>query len=141
MENNRHTKEKMNELAAVLRTSFRSFKREMSVFIGDKLTNNEYSVLKLLSSPDVKTVTEISRELGVSVSHITNLTDSLVKKELIMRQRSATDRRIVQISLTEKGAKLTNELKKKNAQFLYEKFGQLTPEELNTFIELFKKIQ
>ncbi|OCA92202.1 MarR family winged helix-turn-helix transcriptional regulator [Pseudobacillus wudalianchiensis] len=141
MENNRHTKEKMNELAAVLRASFRSFKRELSVMIGDKLTNNEYSVLKLLSSPDVKTVTEISKELSVSVSHITNLTDSLVKKELIRRQRSTTDRRIVEISLTKKGTELTNELKEKNVEFLYEKFGQLTPEELTTFIELFKKIQ
>ncbi len=48
---------------------------------------------------------EISDHLRVAVSTMTGLIDKLEEKGLVRRERTEEDRRIVRISLTEKGEK------------------------------------
>ncbi len=50
-----------------------------------------------------KNMTELSSQLGVTVGTLTTSINRLVKKEYVSRTRGKTDRRYVEIMLTEKG--------------------------------------
>ena len=51
------------------------------------------------------TVGEVAKKMGVTVGTLTIAMNSLVKKGYVNRSRSSTDRRVVLISLSEKGEK------------------------------------
>ncbi|MBS3788241.1 MarR family transcriptional regulator [Candidatus Bipolaricaulota bacterium] len=57
-----------------------------------------------------KNVGSIARRLQIAQPTASRLVDSLVKKGVIKRERSETDRRKVKLELTEKGKSLTNEV-------------------------------
>jgi DNA-binding MarR family transcriptional regulator len=66
----------------------------------------EFQVLAGLFTRGVKGAypTELARRLGESSANLTRITDRLIEKNLISRQRSKRDRRRVLIHLTEDGA-------------------------------------
>ncbi|MDF2906940.1 MAG: hypothetical protein K0R34_2261 [Herbinix sp.] len=50
-----------------------------------------------------KTMSEVSMELGITMGTLTTAVDKLIKKGYLERNRSNTDRRIVNIKLTNRG--------------------------------------
>jgi MarR family 2-MHQ and catechol resistance regulon transcriptional repressor len=49
---------------------------------------------------------EIGAKMMVTVSNLTGIVDRLEEKKLVLRKRDETDRRVVHVTLTEKGTKL-----------------------------------
>ena len=133
--------DKVANLEKSFRTVFRKFKYDINILLGDDLSTNEFIVLKFLAQHGPKRVTDISNELAVSASHITVVTDSLVKKEYISRHRPEGDRRVVQITLTEKGRVTLEELEAKKSSYMKSRFHPFTDEELDLFLQLMKKLE
>jgi DNA-binding MarR family transcriptional regulator len=50
-----------------------------------------------------KTMSEVSAELEITMGTLTTAVDKLIKKGYMLRNRSNTDRRIVNVSLTKRG--------------------------------------
>lgn len=69
------------------------------------LTNNDMHVIDAIGTGAPKNMTSIARELSVTVGTLTIAMNSLVKKGYVVRERGQEDRRIVYISLSEKGRK------------------------------------
>ena len=69
------------------------------------LTNNDMHVIDAIGLGKPKNMTSIARELSVTVGTLTIAMNSLVKKGYVVRERGQEDRRIVYISLSEKGKK------------------------------------
>ena len=69
------------------------------------LTNNDMHVIDAIGTGAPKNMTTIARELSVTVGTLTIAMNSLVKKGYVVRERGLEDRRIVYISLSEKGRK------------------------------------
>ncbi len=67
------------------------------------LTNNDMHVIDAIGIGAPKNMTSIARELSVTVGTLTIAMNSLVKKGYVIRERGQEDRRIVYISLSEKG--------------------------------------
>jgi len=67
------------------------------------LTNNDMHVIDAIGMGAPKNMTSIARELSVTVGTLTIAMNSLVKKGYVIRERGQEDRRIVYISLSEKG--------------------------------------
>ncbi len=67
------------------------------------LTNNDMHVIDAIGTGAPKNMTSIARELSVTVGTLTIAMNSLVKKGYVVRERGQEDRRIVYISLSEKG--------------------------------------
>jgi len=67
------------------------------------LTNNDMHVIDAIGTGAPKNMTSIARELSVTVGTLTIAMNSLVKKGYVIRKRGQEDRRIVYISLSEKG--------------------------------------
>ncbi len=66
------------------------------------LSITEMHVLDAIGLED-RTMTEVASQIGVTVGTLTTSINRLVKKEYVLRERSETDRRYVQIKLSKKG--------------------------------------
>ena len=67
------------------------------------LTNTDMHVIEAIGTGEPKNMTSIARELSVTVGTLTIAMNSLVKKGYVVRERGKEDRRVVYISLSEKG--------------------------------------
>lgn len=105
------------------------------------ITNNDMHVIEAIGIEAPKNMTSIARELSVTVGTLTIAMNSLVKKGYVERMRGQEDRRVVYISLSEKGRRAH----KLHAQFHKEMIesvtGELTEEELQTLIKALSKLR
>lgn len=69
------------------------------------ITNNDMHVIDAIGTSAPKNMSSIAKELSVTVGTLTIAMNSLVKKGYVIRERSQEDRRVVFISLSEKGRK------------------------------------
>lgn len=69
------------------------------------ITNNDMHVIEAIGIGAPKNMSSIARELSVTVGTLTIAMNSLVKKGYVVRERGLEDRRIVYISLSDKGRK------------------------------------
>lgn len=67
------------------------------------ITNNDMHVIEAIGMDAPKNMSAIAKELSVTVGTLTIAMNSLVKKGYVLRNRGLKDRRVVYISLSEKG--------------------------------------
>ena len=67
------------------------------------ITNNDMHVIEAIGIGEPKNMSSIAKELSVTVGTLTIAMNSLVKKGYVQRERGKEDRRVVYISLTERG--------------------------------------
>ncbi|MBE3570894.1 MAG: MarR family transcriptional regulator [Bacillales bacterium] len=128
------------ELEQLLRRSYRMVKNELRNCTGQYLNSTEFIVLKVIHEYGPLKASDISKTIEVSASHITAITDSLVEKGFITRKRSDIDRRRVELEITEKGKEMLKFAAGLKSEYFQKKFSHFTNEELETFIQLLKKL-
>jgi len=69
------------------------------------VTANDMHVMEAIGPEDAKNMTSVARELEVTTGTLTISVNSLVKKGYVDRSRSEEDRRVVLVSLSDKGKK------------------------------------
>lgn len=67
------------------------------------ITNNDMHVIEAIGVGEPKNMSTIAKLLSVTVGTLTIAMNSLVKKGYVIRERGKEDRRVVYISLSEKG--------------------------------------
>src|SRR6056297_773428 len=67
------------------------------------LTAVQFRVLQIVAERGNTTATEIARRMRVSQATVTSLVDKLVKHGMVIREKSQTDRRQINILITERG--------------------------------------
>lgn len=107
---------------------------------GEEVSSNEFFILRLLKQGESKTVSELSKELNVTPSHITAVSDKLMQKGFIERHRSNKDRRVVELSITSPGEELVDKLMVIRKEYLTRRFGNLENKELEQLIFLLQKV-
>jgi DNA-binding MarR family transcriptional regulator len=70
------------------------------------LTPPQFYVLATIGYAGSLPFGEIGAKMMVTVSNLTGIVDRLEQKKLVLRKRDETDRRVVHVTLTEKGANL-----------------------------------
>lgn len=73
---------------------------------GSDLSPVQFYLLKFVHSRGICNPSEVAAEFGITLGAVTGLIDRLLKTGLILRGRSEEDRRLVLISLTDKGKDL-----------------------------------
>ena len=94
------------------------------------LTNNDMHVIEAISIQEPKNMSTIARTLSVTVGTLTIAMNSLVKKGYVIRQRGQTDRRVVYISLSEKGKAAYQHHARFHQEMIQSIVEQLTEDEL-----------
>ena len=69
------------------------------------ITNNDMHVIEAIGIGTPKNMSSIAKKLSVTVGTLTIAMNSLVKKGYVERERGEEDRRVVYISLSDKGKK------------------------------------
>ena len=69
------------------------------------ITNNDMHIIEAIGVEEPRNMSEIARRLSITVSTLTTNMNGLEKKGYIVRTRSVEDKRVVYVTLTEKGKK------------------------------------
>lgn len=77
---------------------------------------------------------------AVNKSAITAMTNRLVEKEMIQRLRDDIDRRVIYLSLTEKGKAWLAETETKIHHLVESLITQFSEEEIESFIQTYEKL-
>ncbi|SAK51485.1 MarR family transcriptional regulator [Caballeronia glebae] len=104
------------------------------------LTSPQIGVILLLASGRARTPLELSRELSYDSGSMTRMLDRLEKKGFVSRARSEVDRRIVDLSLTERGRDAAARLPMIGAAVLNEQLRGFNRAELDLLIAMLARI-
>ncbi len=99
-----------------------------------ELTAMQWEPLLLLALGRADTVAALARECRVDCGGMTRMLDRLEQKELLQRQRSEADRRVVHLTLTDKGREVATEIPSIVHEELQRHVGDFSPDELQQLI-------
>ena len=93
------------------------------------VTTNDMHVIEAIGMDEAKNMTSVARSLDVTTGTLTIAVNSLVKKGYVDRVRSEEDRRVVLISLSEKGKRAYLHHRKFHDRMIGAVVEELTEEE------------
>jgi len=100
------------------------------------LTPPQFGLLWCLNCAKKLTMTELAEKLDLSHGAATGLVDRLEKLDLIERQRSEDDRRVVSVVLSGQGLQLIERVNAKRHAILRNILKDLTPQERQTILKI-----
>lgn len=98
-------------------------------------------IIEAVGIDEPKTMTAVSKLLGVTMGTLTIGMNGLVKKGYVLRARSTKDRRIVYASLTEKGLSAYRHHKNFHKSMIESVMKNLTEEEASVLTKAFVKLE
>lgn len=104
------------------------------------ITSNDMHVIEAIGVGEPKNMSSIARTLSVTVGTLTIAMNSLVKKGYVFRERGKEDRRVVYISLTERGKAAYEHHAGFHRAMIDSVSKELTPEELEMLVETLTKL-
>jgi len=112
------------------------FKQSMSkVFEDSGITALQSMVLRIISMEKKVKITELSSKLSLPNSTLSGILDRLEKQEMVVRERSLEDRRVVYVSISPHFKDVHQEMHKNLKSNIEKVLKQGTQEDLN---EIFK---
>ncbi|SAL70731.1 MarR family transcriptional regulator [Caballeronia udeis] len=103
---------------------------EMDAALKDlDITSQQMGILMSLTLGQAATPFELSKVLGIDTGLMTRMLDKLEAKELLQRSRSLEDRRVVNLTLTEKGEEVAARI------------PEVAPDVLNAHLKHFSKTE
>lgn len=116
--------------------------KQSEIFNRFHLTGSQFNILRILRGqhPNPASVSLLKERMLDKMSDASRLVERLRVKGLIKRETSKEDRRKVDVSITEKGMKLLNELDKLNQNF-DSIYSGLTEKEAQKLSELLDKLR
>lgn len=104
------------------------------------VTRTQYNALRILRGADGPlTCSEVGERMITSDPDVTRLLDRLEEKELVQRERSAEDRRVVVSEITEQGREVVDDLDEPVARLHEKQLGHLGEEKLRTLTSLLEE--
>ncbi|MGF6770549.1 DNA-binding MarR family transcriptional regulator [Paraburkholderia sp. GAS199] len=104
------------------------------------VTATQASMLFMLAIGRCTTAAELAREYAIDASAVTRLLDRVEKRGLLSRMRSVKDRRVVQLSLTNSGRELANQIPEIFTQALDRAVLGFTPEEVGFLKSMLRRL-
>ena len=104
------------------------------------ITNNDMHVIEAIGIGVPKNMSSIARELSVTVGTLTIAMNSLVKKGYVVRSRGEEDRRVVYISLSERGRRAYEHHAEFHKEMIESVAKELTREELEVLVKALSKL-
>ena len=93
------------------------------------ISSQQMGILMSLSLGVAATPFELSKLLGIDTGLMTRMLDKLEAKGLLQRSRSLEDRRVVDLTLTEKGEEVAGQI------------PEVAPDVLNAHLKKFSKVE
>ena len=112
------------------------------LFASEEITPQQFNILRILrgSHPQPLSTLQIRERMLDKMSDTSRIVDRLITKGLLKKGTCKTDRRLVDVMITDKGKKLLERLDERQDE-LDKVIGNLTEEEAATLSELLDKIR
>jgi DNA-binding MarR family transcriptional regulator len=127
------------ETIVYLYTESRRLTKGMAREVG--LTGPQLTVLKLLESFQDLSLSSLSERIRAQNSTVTGIIDRMEREGLVCRERSKSDRRVVYIKLTSKGAKLAREIRVEPLEIFRSALVSLSSADLRDLLRILMKLQ
>lgn len=108
--------------------------------VREALSSQEIRVLRTVGRHEHCIMSMIADRIRLSLSSVTGLIDRLVEKNLVCRDRSTDDRRVVKVELTDEGRELHTSVMDSQVQFARGVLKTLSAAEQDELLSLFGKI-
>ena len=133
-----HTIKTSNELMGKIHRGMRRFFEFQMKKYG--ITPPQFEVLISLWTEDGLVLSELSKRLSRDGPTITGIIDRMEKKELVRRERSTTDRRVIMVFSTPKAAEMKEALTKLQKTAGKDIIENFTDENIKTLEQLLTKL-
>lgn len=104
------------------------------------ITHAQGSLVMMLSTGRYATAAELVRDLYIDSASMTRMIDRLEKRGLIIRTPSVSDRRVINLSLSQAGTQLAEQLQPLFGDILNRHFIDFSKEEVDTLKGLLRKL-
>jgi DNA-binding MarR family transcriptional regulator len=127
----------------LIRTASRLEAELNRVFRPFDLTGATYNILRVLerAGGEGRSCGDIAQQLIAEVPDMTRLLDRLERLGYVVRERSRVDRRMVKVSVTEKGLAAVRALEEPVHDCHRRQFGHITPERLTHLQSALREIK
>ena len=102
---------------------------ELDAWLRLHLGIGQLKALFFISNRGSTTAGKLAATLGITPANVTGIIDRLLEKNLIMRTRDLTNRRVFLLRSTPQGDELVDELRQKRKERITELFNRLTSED------------
>lgn len=124
------------EVATMFRTLLKGISQEWNKK-NQILSLAQFRVLYVLSKEGPRKVSQLAHALYITPAAITGITDKLLEEEYIKRERAERDRRVVNISITEKGESIIQEAQEGHSEAIHSFFNLLPEEDMEHLRRIF----
>lgn len=118
----------------------KEMKNYMEENLAPTLTESQLNLLELMKTGDRMKPSDFIEYLATTPAAVTTLLDRMEKNELITRERDEKDRRIVWITMTEKGIAECERGIEVRQQFLNQHLGRISVHNQQVLVYLLGKI-
>lgn len=125
-------------LTAMIRT-FLSLERNEIFCCG--VTMSQCSTLLAVGKKSKMTMNELSESMALATSTMTRVVDNLVRDGYIKRTQDDSDRRIVHVSLTEKGTELFQQIRRIYHEYHQRIVDNIPTSEIHSVVEALKLLK
>ncbi|MBE6048905.1 MAG: MarR family transcriptional regulator [Clostridium sp.] len=104
------------------------------------LSITELHTIEAIGMHGERTMSDVAQTLEITVGTLTTAINKLIKKEYVVRKRTAEDRRVVLVSLTKKGKLACSLHEKFHNEMINETVFQLTEQKKKVLISSLERI-
>ncbi len=104
------------------------------------LTGPQLTVVKMLEQIGDLSLSELSERIRAQNSTVTGIIDRMERENLVTRERSKEDRRVVYIRLTAKGRRLAEEIPVEPMEIFRSALESLTATEVRELVKILGKV-
>jgi DNA-binding MarR family transcriptional regulator len=127
------------ETIVYLYTETRRLTKQAARDVG--LTGPQLAVVKLLDTFGDLSLSSLSERIRAQNSTVTGIIDRMEREELVRRERSTSDRRVVYIRLTDKGRKVAKGIQVEPMEIFRTVLGSLSRDDTRDLLRILGKLQ
>jgi DNA-binding MarR family transcriptional regulator len=105
------------------------------------LTGPQLTVIKMLESLGDLSLSSLSERIRAQNSTVTGIIDRMEREGLVRRERSTSDRRVVLIRLSEKGARLAQKIEVEPMEIFRSALAALSRDDVRDLLRILTKLQ
>ncbi len=113
---------------------------QFSIISQNNLSTTQFFIMIVIDRPGKITMSALAKRMQMSLPRATGLVNRLIKQDLLERNTTLEDRRLVIVSLTAKGKKLIESYKKLIRNRWQEVLEGMNNRDISTFSSFVKKL-
>ncbi|GAA3403758.1 MarR family winged helix-turn-helix transcriptional regulator [Paenibacillus hodogayensis] len=125
------------ELSSMFKSLVKKMTHEWNRRMSDSFTMTHFRTLYILNAKGPQKAADLAETLCVTSGAITGLADKLIARQLLERQRSEDDRRVVYLSITQEGKDVLEQLLNKQRELISLLFQGLPKEDVEHLKRIF----